>query len=572
MKKMVCIVASALAALLVPARPAIACGCLAQPSPATPVVQAGERLLFAHEADQVVAYIQIQYTGQANQFGWLVPLPSLPTLELGTDEVFTKLGQQTQPAYQLTTTRQFCGGGQSSSVAPAGGCGGFDSAEPNYAGGYDASAASADMGMQRMNPVVVTSSIGPFDYAVLKADDSSAMLSWLSDNRYFVPAGTMDAVTPYIHPGAYFLALKLQSGQTDGDIVPIVVRYTSDLPMIPIILTSVGAVPDMGIQVWELGEARAIPRNYHHTLLDELPIWLGSEDYQSLVVRAMHEAPLHHSFITEYAGPSSVMRGVLDPPGRFGDLSVLRQLTDPADYLAYLEQNGYLFDSTLVAILARYLPEPPALAADGVTPFQYYLGYASYASYRDVDGGAPPAFDPAALTDELDLRIVEPTQKTAALFDTHPYLTRLFTTLSPEDMNADPVFSENPDLPDVPLLHNATVTIPCEGTPWLSTDQGFELQYPLNAPPRPSLPASLHVETLREAGPPQIDTDNRAAIASALGPVDHGSGTAPMAAPSASNAGCGGCTMRRLARANLSALFLVLAALLYIRRSARRRA
>jgi len=38
------------------------------------------------------------------------------------------------------------------------------------------------------NVVVEQASIGPYDYAVLKADDESAMLQWLSDNRYFVPA------------------------------------------------------------------------------------------------------------------------------------------------------------------------------------------------------------------------------------------------------------------------------------------------------------------------------------------------------------------------------------------------
>ncbi|MGZ3408046.1 MAG: DUF2330 domain-containing protein, partial [Polyangia bacterium] len=75
------ILTAAVAAAAAHATDARACGCFAQPSPATPVVQAGERILFAHEGDQVIAYIQIQYQGAADQFGWLVPLPSVPTLE-----------------------------------------------------------------------------------------------------------------------------------------------------------------------------------------------------------------------------------------------------------------------------------------------------------------------------------------------------------------------------------------------------------------------------------------------------------------------------------------------------------
>ena len=44
--------------------------------------------------------------------------------------------------------------------------------------------------------------------------------------------------------GAYFLALKLQSGKAVGDIQPLVVEYESDKPMIPIELTGVAADPD----------------------------------------------------------------------------------------------------------------------------------------------------------------------------------------------------------------------------------------------------------------------------------------------------------------------------------------
>ena len=71
-----------------------------------------------------------------------------------------------------------------------------------------------------MSPLVIQSSIGPYDYAVLKADSKDAMLKWLSDNHYFVPAGTDETVSAYLHPGAYFLALKLKSGKSAGDLQP----------------------------------------------------------------------------------------------------------------------------------------------------------------------------------------------------------------------------------------------------------------------------------------------------------------------------------------------------------------
>ncbi len=568
-----------------------ACGCFAMSNAASPVVQAGERILFAHEGDQVIAYIQIKYQGAADQFAWLVPLPSQPTLEVGTDELFSMLDRTTLPSYLLTRTNQFCSGGGSSTTAVDSGGGGFGCGASDFAataGASDMSAsarpdqafASADMGS---SIVAAQASIGPYDYAVLKADDETAMLQWLSDNRYFVPAGTMDAVKPYIHPGGFFLALKLRGGQSTGDIAPIVLHYTSDLPMIPITLTSVGAVQNMGVLVWVLGEARAIPRNYYSVVLDDLPVWFDSfASYNQKLIAAVKEAPGKHGFITQYAGSRSVVDRQLDSPGRFGDLTLLRTQATPSHYLAYLRAHGYAFDGTLLAILSRYIPEPQILVDRGVSLAQFYANYDGYAQYvgmgGDPDAGAATPFDPGALTDEITARIVKPTEDAAALLGRHAYLTRLYTALSPADMNVDPVFSSNPELPDVPLLHQATLTTPCRGEPWLRTDEGFEAQYISGLPPGVTLPAALRVEKLLDAGPPQTVQDNGATITAALGPVDHGSQYAPPppSAPSSSSdsrgGGCG-CTVGRVrVHTNVAMLFALCAGALGVRSLRRRRA
>src|SRR5207248_970582 len=152
-------------------------------------------------------------------------------------------------------------------------------------------------------------SVGPYDYAVLHADSQTDMLNWLNTNHYFVPTGTASAVSAYVHPGAYFLALKLKSGNDTGNLQPVVVHYASDLPMIPIVLTSVAANPHMGIQVWMLGPGRAIPRNYYHTVINDAKLdWInGSANYNDVIIAATAEAPDKHSFVTEYAGTAAIM-------------------------------------------------------------------------------------------------------------------------------------------------------------------------------------------------------------------------------------------------------------------------
>ena len=560
------------AAVAAHASDARACGCFAMGSTAQPVVQAGERILFAHEADQVIAYIQIKYQGAADQFGWIVPLPSVPTLELGTDELFTMLDSTTLPQYRLTRTQQFCNGGQSSSTNSDGsfGCGAdFSTAAGGAYGGSDMNvAATSDLALGGI--VVESASIGPYDYAVLKADDETAMLQWLSHNRYFVPAGTMDAVKPYIHAGAYFLALKLSGGQTAGDIAPIVLHYTSDLPMIPITLTQVGAVDNMGILVWVAGEARAIPRNYYHVVLDDLPVWFSNfTQYNQWLINAVHEAPGKHGFITQYAGPSALVHDKLAYPGRFGDLATLRAQTTKSSYLAYLRDHGYPFNSALLSILSRYIPEPAAVVAMGVSLSQFYQFYDSYSSYdqdSDPDGGAPAPFDPNALTDEIDARIVTPTNDANALLGRHRYLTRLYTALSPKDMTIDPVFSSNKEIGDVSLVHAATLTTPCIGQPWLATDLGFEAQYVNGIPPGVGLPGALRVELIRDAGQPELVQDNHDAIVAALGPVDHGRATSHD-----DSSGCGCTVGKRRMHTNVAMLLAVCAMALTVRSLRRRR-
>jgi hypothetical protein len=149
-----------------------------------PVVQAGEQIVFAHEDGQVVAHIQIQYEGAAEEFGWLLPVPSIPEFALGTEELFTQVLQQTQPRYRLNF--QFpdqCGD---------------RNVPPGWRGAPGGRRRLLVRGrrQRREGPLVVEASIGPFDYAVLRADDEAEMFDWLVENRYFIPTGTEDVVGP----------------------------------------------------------------------------------------------------------------------------------------------------------------------------------------------------------------------------------------------------------------------------------------------------------------------------------------------------------------------------------------
>jgi hypothetical protein len=508
-----------------------ACGCFAPPDPSVPIVQAGERIAFAMKNGVVTAHIQIQYSGDAEEFAWLVPMPAIPEVGVGTDELFAQLISTTQPKYRVNRVYQ-------------GTCS-FDPSRSGSDGAFPDGGAPppSSPGEGSGSPLVLRDTVGPYDYAVLSAENKQPMLDWLQQERFFVPAGTDEAVNPYIRPGAYFLALKLRKGQSSGDLQPVVVKYQSQLPMIPIVLTSVAAEPDMGVLVWVLGESRAIPRNYFHTIINDALInWLtAGSNYVEVITRAVDEADGHHSFVTEYAGTSAIMVDRLDYSGRFGDLAELRTITDAIDYVDYLLYNGYAvwdffgaqFSSQILTILQRELPVPSALLEAGVTPNDYYTNLSWYLGwYRedhpDLFLDLDIEYDPIALSDELEQRVVQPTLDAGQMFRENSYMTRLFTTLSPEEMTKDPVFSFNPDLPPVSNIREATLTYFCgfgsdnQGTTpaQLVTEQGWVLSMPDGEAnfqwPDVDMPASQFTQVLREEGQPETVGDNTASISSII--------------------------------------------------------
>ncbi|HET6284619.1 MAG TPA: DUF2330 domain-containing protein, partial [Polyangia bacterium] len=394
-------------------REAHACGCFTPPDPSVPVIQAGERIAFAMKDGIVTAHIQIQYQGNAAEFGWLLPLPSIPEMELGTDELFNQLTTRTQPKYRLVRKYEGNCGFGSRVLGPV-------PASAGTAGGNSGPEA-VDSG----SPLVIQASIGPYDYAVLKADNKEPMLKWLADNHYFVPAGTDETVGAYIRPGAFFLALKLQSGQSSGDLQPVVVKYASDLPMIPIVLTSVAAQPHMGIQVWMLGASRAIPRNYYHTVINDQQInWFTSgANYNDVIINAVGEATGKHSFVTEYAGASKILQKVLNPPGRFGAEAQLASQPDAVAFVEYVLSHGFTLTSQVVTILGRSIPFPAGLEKMKITPqnfygsLRYFLEMFRPMNPAAFEGWPGISYKPDEMSKELFDRVVKPTLAAGALFD-----------------------------------------------------------------------------------------------------------------------------------------------------------
>lgn len=251
-----------------------------------PVNQQSERIIFTVNDDgTVTAYVQINYTGSAPDFSWVVPVPSVPEVDVAEMATFDEIQLLTDPIIVSP---------QIPDCAPI--------AMPMMAD----SAAVQEGGVE----VLASGTAGPFAYDVVTSEDSEALIVWLNDNNYRITDEMRPLIAVYTDEGMVFLAMKLQPEQGVQDIQPVVMTYEADYPTIPIRLTAVAAIPNMSIYTWVFADEQAIPMNYAHPMIANESIrgdfmQFGGTNYMSVVDQTV-DLYAGRAFITEYAQPTEV--------------------------------------------------------------------------------------------------------------------------------------------------------------------------------------------------------------------------------------------------------------------------
>ncbi|MGD8862452.1 MAG: DUF2330 domain-containing protein [Myxococcales bacterium] len=429
------------------------------------VDQRGENVLFVVGDGFVEAHVQIRYQGDPERFAWLVPMPVEPEVSVGSQPLFDALLRGSRPVFGLRTRVMRCDGSVEESEAQ--GCAAQDAslAQPAGASMLEESETQAD-------PIGET--VGAFDVTTLKDMETDEILQWLQDNDFELPPRTAELIDPYVRDGAVFVALRLTPGAGVQEIHPIVFRYPGDRPAIPVQLTAVAAVSDMRIRTFFLGEGRMAPTNFRHVELNQVRLHWPSfaSNYDAVLSRAVDETGDGLGFVTEYAGDSAVV----DPSAVHSagwDAAAFEAL-EAAEVVPELERQGLAdcssgscrFTHPLVAaLLQRHLPAPA-----GLDERRYW----ACVECEDEESGA--GFDARAFADDFDARVVAPGRHAAGLLESRPYLTRMVTMISPDEMRVDPAFHERADLPAVARERWAERTVPCQGRATLRLPDGRVLQ------------------------------------------------------------------------------------------------
>ncbi|MFN8635019.1 MAG: DUF2330 domain-containing protein [Chloroflexota bacterium] len=259
-----------------------------------PADQAAERIVFTMDDGTITTYVQINYTGSADEFAWILPMPAVPKVDTADMTMFRDLDRLTQPVY----------------IGPR---------PPDCLQRRMPIPAAAPAGVARSDgsgtTVLASGEVGPFGYHVVTSPDPMDLVQWLRDNKYHIEDEMIPLVKQYTDDGMVFLAMKLKPGKQTTDITPVKLTYDARLPTIPLRLTAVAATPDMPVIVWIFAKDQTQSLNYTPITIADSEVKFspfGGNDYRQTVVRAVDQAG-GHAFVTELAQPTSALRPPSDP-------------------------------------------------------------------------------------------------------------------------------------------------------------------------------------------------------------------------------------------------------------------
>ena len=555
-----------------------------QPQP-MPVKQSGETIVFVLDGPSVEVHIQIQYTGDPRKFGWVIPLQKPPTdIQPGSQAFFTSLIAGTTPTFAVTNSTDACATPQANAAtrSSSGSSGDGFSCGSSSSGGAS-SPTSADFGgtgagggtsggKSGSPPDVTVKRVGAFEVDLLTGGTAQGVTDWLTQNGYQLNAAADPILAKYLAEGYMFAAVKLSAGESTKEIHPIVFRYPGNEPCVPLRLTQIAAEPSMGIRAFFLGDDRVVPTTYKHVVMNEAAFdWSNpGQNYEQIVGRAT-AAPTAdgHAFVTDYYGPSSVVNqsslvSVSWNANQFAGAS-------PIQVPSILAQQGLALQCSatsctaphplVMPLLEKWIPAPA-----GVPEGTFYSNLSSFQSKL-----VPGKWDANGFQKDFQERIVGPGQHAVDLLTRWGNVTRLYTTMSPELMDRDPIFAARPGLPQVPLAHTALLRTTCDQRQGIELSDGRHVYQPTTAGTWPpftqDLPAAARVEDYSAGATPVVLLDTATPTDGVIGSWNQSNAWPPP--PQFRASATSGCSVGRPKNENLAIALGLLGGLGLIRRATR---
>lgn len=215
-KKILMLISSS--ALFVP-QLALSDGMIAPP-PDYYMYESDQQAVVFYEQGVETLVISIKFSGDAQDFAWIVPTPSQPEVTKGALDLFSNLNELTQPPTPLPMERDL---------------------------------KFFDTGAEEGVTILEEKQVEYYDLTVLAADDKNALFDWLNNNGYSYPSDKKYILSSYVDNGWYFTAMKINTEAISADVsqalrtgqaVPVKLTFKADKIVYPLKISSVMAKND----------------------------------------------------------------------------------------------------------------------------------------------------------------------------------------------------------------------------------------------------------------------------------------------------------------------------------------
>jgi hypothetical protein len=290
------VLALSLTAQVAAPRPADACGgCFSPPETVTTVDS--HRMVVSLSPEKSILWDQIRYSGDPQDFVWVLPVPSADAaVEVADDLFFAELDSQTAPVINAPPLPPL----DCPPPPPCGDCG--DGAGGGFAQDAGGSDDDADVDVYREEVV------GPYQTAIIGSDDPDALVTWLNDNGYAVPESTTPVIAHYTEQDMVFVVLRLAPDQGVAAMQPVRIEYPGFMGTFPLKMVTVGAYGSLQMTLWVIAEQRYQTVNYAGGQIDPAQlVWnfaAARSNYTDLFRQAVLDGG-GRAWITQYAQPLS---------------------------------------------------------------------------------------------------------------------------------------------------------------------------------------------------------------------------------------------------------------------------
>ncbi len=233
-----------------------------------------------HWADGVeTLVIQTSFTGEGDEFAWVVPTPSQPEVSASTTGLFPTLRALTAPTI-LHPQRWWAVAVWLVVFVVWGFVRGrllfvlvvllviflsmgvlLPSAGSARGGGPVAGVSVHKHGV-----------VGNYEVAVLSADDMGSLTNWLGDNNFRVSPDSEAAIKAYVEDGWFFTVAKLvrdESKDEKSATHPLAFRFNAERPVYPLRLTATGSSA-LEVDLYVFGPQRASAKGFDVAFCDRL--------------------------------------------------------------------------------------------------------------------------------------------------------------------------------------------------------------------------------------------------------------------------------------------------------------